>query len=653
MEYKTPVNPGFLGSQWRPKLAALLAFLLVNVAATEYLAWAFLRLGYYFEPARLHVAGVGLYQPFCWIRWEFQYWRWVLHPTPPMSKPLWIAVAIFLIGGLLGSKLVSQIVHTLTARALTKGMEHIYGSSRWAKKKDLKRAGLLDARNQGGVVFGLWREERSKLAKWLLKVFRISRISRPEWVYLRDKSSRHILVAAATETGKTASTVIMSALEWEGGMLVLDVKEEIYKATAGWRQQQGHMCLKFSPKDRTGCARFNPLSFVRLGTDYEISDAQLIAEALGNPGREGESSAHWNETSASLITGVLLHELYKVRREQNRLATLRDVSIGLSPFDIEFKAYLQSMTTYEHDPEGVRGWTLPDGRPTKVHPVVWEKAKEALARAEEEAGSVQSTGKKRFSLFVDPLVNYATSACDWRVDDLVDESRRVSVYMVIPPADRERLAPLIRVITMCVLNRIAEKRVVRRHKLLALLDEVAVLGYVKQLESTPSYIRDYGVKLMFVVQDIGQIIKHYGERNELATNCQFKLTFAVNELETARTLSATLGTFTVQHASFNFNQKPKLLLDGEGVSANLQNTKRALAEPEELMALETPRREGDRVTYPGEFVMTIFGCPPVKGRQGFWFLDPLVAKRVHLPITDQSSALSVDFFKSELEKVSA
>jgi type IV secretion system protein VirD4 len=488
------------------------------------------------------------------------------------------------------------------------------------------------------------------LVKWFLK---LARIKRPEWVYLRDKSSRHVLVAAATETGKTASTVIMSALEWEGSMLVLDVKEEIYKATAGWRQIQGHICLKFSPKDRNGCARFNPLSFVRLGTDYEISDAQLIAEALGNPGREGDSSSHWNETSTSLITGVILHELYRVRREQHRLATLRDVSIGLSPFDTDFRAYLHSMTTYEHDFEGERGWKLPDGKPTKVHPVIWEKAKEALARAEEEAGSVLSTAKKRFALFVDPLVNNATSNCDWTVEDLIDESRRVSVYMVIPPADRERLSPLIRVTTMCVLNRIAERKLARRYKLLALLDEVAVLGYVKQLESTPSYIRDYGVKFMFVVQDIGQIVKHYGERNELATNCQFKLTFAVNELETARTLSATLGSFTVQRASFNFSQKPKLLLDGDGVTANVQNTKRALAEPEELMALETPRREGDRVTFPGEFVMTIFGCAPARGRQGFWFLDPKVAKRVHLPITDQSNALSADFFKQELEKVSA
>jgi type IV secretion system protein VirD4 len=650
MEYRTPINPGFLGSQWRPKLAALLAFLLVNVAATEYLAWAYLRLGYYFEPATFQIAGVGLYQPFSWIKWEVQYWRWVLHPTPPMSKPLWIAVAIFLIGGLLGSKLISQIVQTLIARTLTKGMEDIYGSSRWAKKRDLKRAGLLDESNLGGVVFGLWHEEQSRVAKWMLK---LARIKRPEWIYLRDKSSRHVLVAAATETGKTASTVIMSALEWDGDMLALDVKEEIYKATAGWRQKQGHLCLKFSPKDRSGCARFNPLSFVRLGTDYEISDAQLIAEALGNPGREGENSSHWNETSTSLITGVILHELYKVRREQNRLATLRDVSIGLSPFETDFKAYLQIMTAYEHDPEGVRGWTLPYGRPTKVHPVIWEKAKEALSRAEEEAGSVLSTAKKRFGLFVDPLVNYATSACDWTIEDLIDESRRVSVYMIIPPADRERLAPLIRVTTMCVLNRIAERKVTRRHKVLALLDEVAVLGYVRQLESSPSYIRDYGVKFVFVVQDIGQIVKHYGERNELTSNCQFKLTFAVNELETARTLSATLGTFTVQHASFTFNQKPKLLLDGEGVTANVQNTKRALAEPEELMALETPHKHGDRVTYPGEFVMTIFGCPPVKGRQGFWFLDPKVRKRVHLPVTDQSGALSVDFFQHELEKALA
>ena len=651
MEYRTPINPGFLGSQWRPKVAALLAFLLVNVAATEYLAWAFLRLGYYFEPARFHIAGVGLYQPFSWLKWEIQYWRWVLHPTPPMSKPLWIAVGIFLIGGLLGSKLISQVVQTLSARALTKGMEHLYGSSRWAKKKDLKRAGLLDKENEGGIVFGLWRQERSRFTKWAMKLLRIKR---PEWVYLRDKSSRHTLLAAATETGKTASTVIMSALEWEGSMLALDIKEDIYKATAGWRQKQGHICLKFSPKDRNGCARFNPLSFVRLGTEYEISDAQLVAEALANPGREGENASHWNETSASLIAGIILHELYKVGREQNRMATLRDISLGLSPFDVDFKTYLQSMTTYEHDPEGERGWTLPDGRPTKVHSVVWEKAKEALGRGDtEEASSIQSTGKKRFSLFVDPLVNYAISACDWTIDDLIDESRHTSVYMVIPPGERERLAPLIRVITMCVLNRIGEKKVARRHRLLLLLDEVAVLGYVKQLECAPSFIRDYGVKFLFAVQDVGQLIKHYGERNELATNCQFKLTFAVNDLETARTISDTLGHFTVQHASFNFSQKPKVLLDGEGVTANVQNTKRALAEPEELMALDTPHRQGDRVTFPGEFVMTIFGCPPVRGRQGFWFADPKVAKRVHLPITDQSKALSTDFFKAELEKVSA
>lgn len=517
MDYRTPVNPGFLGSQWQPKFASLLAFLIVNVTATEYLAWAFLRLGYFFEPSRFHVGGVGIYPPFCWIKWEVQYWRWVLHWTPPMSKPLWIAVGIFLIGGLLGSKLVSQIVHTIFARRLTKGMEHIYGSSRWAKRKDIARAGLLDPGNYGGVVLGLWRDQRSRPIQWLLKLLRIRR---QDWIYLRDKSRRHVLVAAATETGKTASTVIMTALEWDGSMLVLDVKEEIYKATAGWRQRTGNVCLKFSPKDRQGCARFNPLSFVRLGTDYEISDAQLIAEALGNPGREGESSSHWNETSSSLIAGVVLHELYKVAREQNRLATLRDVSVGLSPFDGDFKTYLKAMTTYEHDPEGVRGWTLPDGRPTKVHPVVWEKAKEALSRAEEEAGSVLSTAKKRFGLFVDPLVNYATSACDWRVEDLMDDDRLVSVYIVIPPGERERLAPLIRLITMCVLNRVGEKEVERRHNILALLDEVPVLGYVKQLESAPSYIRGYGVKCMFVVQDIGQIIKHYGERNELVNNCQ-------------------------------------------------------------------------------------------------------------------------------------
>lgn len=637
MEYRKPENPGFLGSQWRPKIAALLAFVLINASATEYLAFAFLRLGKQFELTSFHIFGLGLYEPFSWAKWSVQYWRWIVHYTPPYSIHFYIAVGIFFILGFLGPKLISDLILTLSTLRLTKGMEDLYGSSRWAGKRDLKKTGLSE-KNHGGVVLGLWREEGSKSK---------------QWKYLRDKSMRHILVAAATETGKTATCVIMTALEWSQSMFVLDVKEEIYKATAGWRQRQGHICLKFSPKEREGCARYNPLGFIRMGTDYEISDTQIISQGIANPGREGEQSEHWNQTSESLIDGVILHELYRVRNEHGRMATMRDISSGLSPYETSFVDYLKAMTKYEHDPEGKMGWRLPNGKKTKVHPVVWEKAQEALNRPDDEAGSVLSTAKKRFALFVDPLVNYATSESDWKIEDLTDADRPVSLYVVIPPSDKERLAPLVRILVLCFINRMSEKQVKGRRKVLALLDEVPMLEYVKPLEKAPSYIRGYGVKFMLIVQDYGQLIKYYGQRNEFFTNCQIRLCFAAADIETAEMLSKVLGTFTIQHASYSFSGLPKLLVNGEGVSASVQNTKRSLLEPEEIMRLELPEKEEDIVKKPGEFIMTVFGCMPIKGKQAFWFFDPKAKARVGLPIKDQSQALSPKAFERELEALTA
>ena len=46
----------------------------------------------------------------------------------------------------------------------------------------------------------------------------------------------------------------------------------------------------------------------------------------------------------------------------------------------------------------------------------------------------------------DPTVAQATSGCDWRIADLVDAQRPVSLYLVIPPSDISRTKPLVRLI---------------------------------------------------------------------------------------------------------------------------------------------------------------------------------------------------------------
>jgi type IV secretion system protein VirD4 len=50
-------------------------------------------------------------------------------------------------------------------------------------------------------------------------------------------------------------------------------------------------------------------------------------------------------------------------------------------------------------------------------------------------------------LYRDPIVARVTARCDWRIADLVDAERPVTLYLVVPPSDISRTKPLIRLIS--------------------------------------------------------------------------------------------------------------------------------------------------------------------------------------------------------------
>jgi type IV secretion system protein VirD4 len=44
-------------------------------------------------------------------------------------------------------------------------------------------------------------------------------------------------------------------------------------------------------------------------------------------------------------------------------------------------------------------------------------------------------------LYRDPTVAAVTSRCDWRIADLIEGERPLSLYLVIPPSDISRTKP--------------------------------------------------------------------------------------------------------------------------------------------------------------------------------------------------------------------
>ena len=106
---------------------------------------------------------------------------------------------------------------------------------------------------------------------------------------------------------------------------------------------------------------------------------------------------------------------------------------------------------------GMAGWRTTGGLKTSTHPVVSEKAQEMLDKESKELSGVLSTAKTALALYSDPLVARNTAASDFTINDLVNDERPVSLYLVVPPSDKIRLRRLIRLMFTMVVNRLTER----------------------------------------------------------------------------------------------------------------------------------------------------------------------------------------------------
>ncbi|MBU2821931.1 type IV secretory system conjugative DNA transfer family protein, partial [Acidithiobacillus caldus] len=76
-----------------------------------------------------------------------------------------------------------------------------------------------------------------------------------------------------------------------------------------------------------------------------------------------------------------------------------------------------------HDPDDQFGWLDGNNRPTQVHPVIAQSAREMLNKADNEKSGVISTMMSFLSLYRDPIVAKWTEYSDFRITDLQDADR--------------------------------------------------------------------------------------------------------------------------------------------------------------------------------------------------------------------------------------
>ncbi len=611
--YRVPARPGYLGQyQWRTVLLGLLALPVVSFLVTQSIADHFQYHPDLGEPL-IRVGLAAIYQPFAWLWWIYQF---AGSSDPAVSRPV-----LYYGAGAIAASTAVVVICGLTnmrrTRNLSNNLEDLHGSARWADAADIRSRGLLGV--YSGVYVGGWFNERDQHLH-----------------YLRHDGPEHILAFAPSRSGKGVGLVIPTLLAWEESAVIYDIKGENWAKTAGFRATAGHLCFKFSPVEDGNSSRFNPLAELRLHTPRDVSDAQNVADIIIRSGEHTPQEPYWPDAAASITTGMILHVCYAARA-QNRTACLADLAAVFNNPEASFRITLQSLINYEHDPGGAHGWRMASSQATTTHPVVRLKVREMLNKEQKDFSGVLSTATTALALFTDPLVAANTAASDFRIDDLVNHETPVSLYIVVPPSDKIRLRPLVRLIFTIIVNRLTEKldfdgsaQKKNAHRLLFLIDEFPSLKRMALFADALSYMGGFGLKAYLIAQDICQITEEYGTNQSIVSNCDIQIAYAPNNLQTAEHLSKRTGVRTIEKANVHYSGQRSSPVMGN-VSTSLELIQRPLLTPDEVQRIRAATKVGngaeERIAAPGDMLIFHGGHYPIYGRQMCYFFDPELTRR--------------------------
>ncbi len=476
-----------------------------------------------------------------------------------------------------------------------------YGSAHWATDREIRASGLLSIR---GIVVGA-----------------IKRNGKPQ--LLRYDGEGHVIVVSPTRSGKGVTVVVPTALTWEHSILFNDIKGELWALTAGWRKKHfNSVCLRFdaTSSDRT-TAHWNPLLEIRPYPN-DVRDAQNIALTLTTSDSSlsrTDNERHWRIMGARLIKAAILHQLYAGSEK-----TLPGCYRLLTTTSRDLEDTLLAMLRASHDPELRCKWVdSDDNKPTATHPAVAHIARDMLSKSEKERSSIVSAAISYLEPFDDPIMAENVSESDFCLSDLMNHEQPVSLYLTTPVADLERVQPLHRLFFTLAGTRNTEQLSFQdgrpapsyKHPLLQIFDECAHLGYSPTIQQHFSLASGYGIYGLFVFQDFSQLFELYGKNESITSNCDVKIAFAPNSLETANYLSKLLGTETREKKAGVFDD----LFNKRG-SKPKQSLGRLLLTPDECARL--PRDKS---------IILRNGFPPILGEKIPYYKIPELLQRSKIP----------------------
>ena len=413
----------------------------------------------------------------------------------------------------------------------------------------------------------------------------------------------HVALYAPTRSGKGVSCVIPNLLHWPHSAVVLDVKGENWRTTAGYRSEElGQQCYLFDPLAPDGrTAQWNPLSFVDRTAPDCFNQILRVAQSLF-PESTG-NSRFWDDAGRFAFAGVACFVA------ENPTLSL-DIATVLRLFTS------QSATPYLRQAIAL---ALKEDEPFTRATV--ESINDYLTGGVELVNSIRKNVTTRLSTWFNPRIAAATSVSSFDIAAL--RSRPMSIYVKVSPSDIELLRPLLSLLfqQIVMLNTKIEppEDPTYSHPALIVLDEFATLGCMPVLADAFAFIASYGVRMMVICQSPGQLRsdKLYGEAGSqnILDNCGIEIVFGTKNSKLAEDLSARAGYNTVDAVTQN---RPRFggALSWSKQSEAIRQHKRAMMLPQEILRMDRAREMVFRA-----------GMAPALVDKIRWFDDPVLQRR--------------------------
>jgi type IV secretion system protein VirD4 len=505
-------------------------------------------------------------------------WLWYYRNDPQLRASLALGA---LWGGL-------ATAFGLLLLAFDRGRKPLHGAARFATEREITAAGL---RGRDGILLGLLRGR-----------------------FLMTGAEAHVLLEAPTGSGKGVGIVIPNLLNWPGSVVTLDMKQENYQKTAGFRSRHGQKVFLFDPLDPDHLtARYNPLAYIaRHDAVQVIDELQKIAGMLFPLPERGE--AFWAEAARTAFIGVGAYVAATPSLPFTIGQIYRDMTAG------DPKARLPALV----DERARSGDPLSGPCVTALM--------DFTSASDNTFSGIKQTVTTKLGLWLNPHVDAATAASDFDLRRLRTEP--MAIYLGASPNNIDRVAPLYNLVFQQLVDlnsdpSIGEFDPRSQHRVLVLLDEFARLGKAPVIVSAIAYVRSFGLNFLIVVQTRAQLRRLNGDdgAEEIIANCDVQIAYTPGTLKDAKEISERLGTHGQAARSKN---RSLGWFTNQGNSISESEQSRSLMLPQEVEAMPL-----------SDILIFKRGIPAIRATKLIYYKMSELAGRL-LPPPRQAAAASAD-----------